>query len=202
MVSRACLRLARICRRSQMPWMCPRERGPIGTVVFGRHVHARGFLDDARPGKADVGRAHGELVGRAAKKTGHGPGKGIGVVEHHVQAAGFNITTHGHGAARHLNDAVGALLNADAGGAVHIGQERIALFGGALGGLHKLVAFGRAHGAAPEGAHKHGHHHFYVVNAGLKGHAAAFGPGLLLGGGDARAKVREVQRVAPPRSRC
>ena len=165
-------------------------------MVLGRNVHARGFLDDARPGEADIGRAHRELVGRTAQEAGHRPGEGIGVVEHHVQAAGFNVAAHGHGAARHLDHAVGALLDADARRAVHVGQEGVTLLGGALRGFHEFIAFGRAHGAAPEGAHEHGHHHLDVVDAGLEGHAAALGPGFFLGFGDALGETGEVQRIA------
>ncbi len=172
------------------------RQGAVRAVILGRNVHARGFLDDARAGKADIGGTHRELIGRAPQETGHRPGKGIGVVKHHVQAAGFDVAPHGHGAARHLDDAVGAFLNADARRAVHIGQEGVAFLGGALRGFHKLIALGRAHGAAPEGAHEHGHNHLDIVNAGFKGHAAALGSGFFLGFGDALGKTGKVQGIA------
>ena len=91
---------------------------------------------------------------------------------------------------------MGAFLNAYARRAVYIGQEGIALFGGTLGGFHKLVAFGGPDGTATEGAHKHGHHHLGIVDARLKGHAAALGSCLFLRGGDAVAEVGEVQGIA------
>ena len=165
-------------------------------MVLGRDVHTRGFFDNAGSGKADIGRAHGELVGRAAEKAGHWSGEGVGVVEHHVQPAGFDIAAHCHRATRHLYDAVGSFLNTNASRAVHIGKERIPLLGCALGGFYKLVALGSADRTTAEGAHKHGHHHLGIVYAGLKGHAAALGPGLFLRCADAVVEIGEVQRIA------
>ncbi len=173
----------------------PARQRLIGVVVVGRDIHARGLLDDSGTGETDIGRTHRELVRRASQEAGHRPGVGVGVVKDQIQAARFRVAAHGHGAARHLDDAVDAFLNADARSAVHIGQERQLLLARPFHGADELLALGRAHAAAAERAHEHGDHDGGALDARLEGHAPALVAGLAFCLVELEVEPVELERV-------